>query len=261
MPPSRIIAPTFFLISKNLLLMLKLVEIRKSFLQPDRQSVPILEIPHFEIAAGEQVVLIGPSGCGKTTLLHTIAGITRPDHGQVFLDGIEISRFSEAARDRIRADKLGYVFQTFNLLPGFSALENVILGMTFARKKIAPGRAQQLLEQVGLGHRLHHKPQAMSVGEQQRVAVARALANQPSLLLADEPTANVDPRNQQQIVDLIKTSCRTEQVALLLVTHSMEVAHQFDRIVKLEELNRVVSRLRADNQSVANSSPASESPA
>ena len=226
--------------------MLRLENITKSFLQPDQQVVPILDIPLFEIARGEQVVLIGPSGCGKTTMLHTIAGITRPDTGRVLLDGIELTRFSEAARDRIRADKLGYVFQTFNLLPGFSALENVVLGMTFASKKIAPLRARQLLEQIGLGHRLHNKPSAMSVGEQQRVAVARSLANQPALLLADEPTANVDPRNQQQIVDLIKNSCRTENISLLLVTHSMEVANQFDRIVKLEELNLVVSRLKSE---------------
>jgi putative ABC transport system ATP-binding protein len=156
-----------------------------------------------------------------------------------------MTRYSEAARDRIRADKLGYVFQTFNLLPGFSALENVVLGMTFASKKIAPGRARKLLEQVGLEHRLNNKPSAMSVGEQQRVAVARALVNQPKLLLADEPTANVDPRNQQQIVDLIKASCLAENIALLLVTHSMEVANQFDRVVQLEELNLVVGRVRA----------------
>ena len=122
--------------------MLRLENIKKSFLQPDKQSVPILDIPHFEIAPGEQVVLIGPSGCGKTTMLHTIAGISNPDSGSVFLDGIELTRFSEAARDRIRADKLGYVFQTFNLLPGFSSLENVLLGMTFARKKISSDRAE-----------------------------------------------------------------------------------------------------------------------
>ncbi len=225
--------------------MLKLENIKKSFVQPDKSKVPILDIPHFEIAAGEQVVLIGPSGCGKTTMLHTIAGITKPDEGKVFVDGLELTRFSEAARDRIRADKLGYVFQTFNLLPGFSSLENVLLGMTFASKKVSHARARQLLEQIGLSHRLHNKPAALSVGEQQRVAVARALANEPLLLLADEPTANVDPRNQQQIIDLIKTSCETENIALLMVTHSMEVADQFDRVVKLEELNLVVSQLKA----------------
>ena len=224
--------------------MLKLENIKKSFIQPDKQRVAILDVPSFEIAQGEQVVLIGPSGCGKTTMLHTIAGITKPDSGKVMLDGIEVTRYSESSRDRIRADKLGYVFQTFNLLPGFSALENVILGMTFARKKLAPKRARQLLERVGLGHRLGNKPQQMSVGEQQRVAVARALANQPKLLLADEPTANVDPGNQQQIIDLIKQTSQEENIALLMVTHSMEVAGQFARVDRLEEINRVVSKTK-----------------
>ena len=225
--------------------MLKLENIKKSFVQPDKQRVPILDIPNFEIATGEQVVLIGPSGCGKTTLLHTIAGITKPDSGKVSLDQIELTRFSESVRDRIRADKLGYVFQTFNLLAGFSAYENVLLGMTFASKKKSPQRAKRLLEQVELSHRMGNKPHQLSVGEQQRVAVARALANRPSLLLADEPTANVDPGNQQQIVDLIKKSCREENIALLMVTHSMEVANQFDRVDRLDELNLVVSQARA----------------
>jgi putative ABC transport system ATP-binding protein len=225
--------------------MLKLDQIKKSFVQPDKQKVPILDIPDFEIEAGEQVVLIGPSGCGKTTMLHTIAGITNPDSGTVTIDGVEITRYSESVRDRIRADKLGYVFQTFNLLPGFSAIENVLLGMTFASKKISPSRARELLEQIGLGHRLNNKPAAMSVGEQQRVAIARSLANQPALLLADEPTANVDPANQQQIVELIKSCCKNENIALLMVTHSMEVADQFDRVVKLDELNLVVSQAKA----------------
>lgn len=225
--------------------MLKLTDIKKSFLQPDGHRIDILNVPTLEIGDGEQVVLIGPSGCGKSTLLHVIAGITKPDSGTVVLDGVELTRYSEAGRDRIRANKLGYVFQTFNLLPGFSALENVMLGMTFASKKKSPNRARKLLERVGLSHRLGNKPGAMSVGEQQRVAVARALANRPRLLLADEPTANVDPRNQQQIVDLICETCREENIALLMVTHSMEVARQFDRVEKLEELNRVVAELRS----------------
>ena len=167
-----------------------------------------------------------------------------PDSGKVFLDNIEVTKYSEASRDRIRADKLGYVFQTFNLLPGFSAYENVLLGMTFARKKISSGRAKQLLERVGLGHRLGNKPHQMSVGEQQRVAVARALANRPALLLADEPTANVDPGNQQQIIDLIKEASLEENIALLMVTHSMEVANQFDRVDKLDEINLVVNQAK-----------------
>lgn len=207
--------------------------------------MPILDVPEFHVEAGEQVVLLGPSGCGKTTLLHIIAGLTKPDSGKVVLDGVELTKYSEAVRDRIRADKLGYVFQTFNLLDGFSALENVLLGMTFAKKKIDPARANTLLNEVGLGHRLGNKPQQLSVGERQRVAVARALANEPKLLLADEPTANVDPQNQQNVVDLIRANCRKENISVLLVTHSMEVAKQFDRIVQLEDLNLVVRDARS----------------
>jgi putative ABC transport system ATP-binding protein len=225
--------------------MLKLVDIKKTYTQPDGSSVPILDVPSFEMSAGEQVALIGPSGCGKTTLLHTIAGIIKPDSGTVTLDGVELTRYTEAARDRIRADKIGYVFQTFNLLPAFSALENVVLGMSFGKRPASKTRATELLDQVGLGHRVHNKPSAMSVGEQQRVAVARALANRPALLLADEPTANVDPANQRAIVQLIRDRCREENVALLMVTHSMEVADQFDRVDQLAELNRVVADARA----------------
>ena len=132
------------------------------------------------------------------------------------------------------------MFQTFNLLPAFSALENVLLGMTFARGRKDIGRARHLLERVGLAHRAHHKPTALSVGEQQRVAVARALANRPKLLLADEPTANVDPANQQRIIDLIRETCREENIALLMVTHATEVAAQFSRVDRLAELNRRV---------------------
>ena len=225
--------------------MLKLEEIKKSYRQPDGQQVPILDLPSFQVAAGEQVVLIGDSGCGKTTLLHVIAGIIRPDSGRIWLKGVDVSAYSESRRDKIRANHIGYVFQTFNLLPAFSALENIQLGMSFCRKVVEPDRARRLLERVGLAHRQHNKPRAMSVGEQQRVAVARALANKPSLILADEPTANVDPRNQRQVVELIRQTCREENIALLLVTHSMEVANQFDRVDRLPEINRAVSQARA----------------
>jgi putative ABC transport system ATP-binding protein len=220
--------------------MLRLEGVRKSYREPDGGELPILDVPKFHIAAGEQMVLLGPSGCGKTTLLHVIAGISRADSGSIVLDGVDVSRFSEGLRDRIRADKLGYVFQTFNLLAGFTALENVLLGMTFARGKRDLSRARMLLERVGLSHRQTHKPAALSVGEQQRVAVARSLANRPKLLLADEPTANVDSANQQNIVNLIRETCREEQIALLLVTHAPEVARQFDRIEQLERINLVL---------------------
>lgn len=217
--------------------MLKLQNVKKSFAEPGGGRLEILDVPLLELQKGEQVVLRGPSGCGKTTLLHVIAGISRADSGVVEIEGVNITKLPEAARDRFRARHIGYVFQTFNLLPGFSALENVLLGMTFTGQKINVERAKQLLDRVGLSHRLAHYPTMLSVGEQQRVAVARAMANKPRLLLADEPTANVDRGHQQQIVDLIRETCRTEQVSLLLVTHTPEVADQFERKEDLDKLN------------------------
>jgi putative ABC transport system ATP-binding protein len=223
--------------------MLLLKDVKKSYREPDGSPLPILDIREFRVAAGEQVVLMGRSGCGKTTLLHCIAGIGRPDSGVVEIDGLDITRLSEAGRDRFRADKIGYVFQTFNLLPGFSALENVLLGMSFAGKRVESARAKDLLSRVGLEHRLAHRPTALSVGEQQRVAVARALANRPKLLLADEPTANVDTAHQQQIIDLVRNTCRDENVALVMVTHTPEVAEQFERVERLENFNQAVAAL------------------
>ena len=225
--------------------MLELRNLKKSYREPDGTPLPILDIPSFRVGDREQMVLIGRSGCGKTTLLHVIAGITRADSGEIRIDNINLAGMSEHRVDLVRAAKIGYVFQTFNLLPGFSALENVTLGMTFARGKKDISRARHLLDRVGLSHRMTHKPRALSVGEQQRVAVARALANKPSLLLADEPTANIDPRNQQNIIDLIRETCREEGVSLILVTHSQEVAGQFDRVDRLEEINRVTAELSA----------------
>lgn len=220
--------------------MLQLTNVKKSFVEPDGGKLPILDIPDFRVAAGEQIALVGRSGCGKTTLLHIIAGITRPDSGVVQVNGLDITRLSEPATDRFRAGNIGYIFQTFNLLPGFSAYENVLLGMAFGQGKIDAARAEGLLKRVGLGHRLTHKPAMLSVGEQQRVAVARALANRPRLILADEPTANVDATHQQQIVDLIRETCREENIALVLVTHAGEVARQFERLEHLEQINRAI---------------------
>jgi ABC-type lipoprotein export system ATPase subunit len=217
--------------------MLKLLDVKKTFAQPDGTRLPVIDIEAYDVEAGEQLAMVGRSGCGKTTLLHVIAGISRPDSGRVIMDGWDVTRLTEAESDQFRAEKVGYVFQTFNLLAGFSALENVLLGMTFAGKRSSRSRAHQLLERVGLDHRTTHKPSMLSVGEQQRVAVARALANRPKLLLADEPTANIDSANQQQVIDLLRETCSEENVALLIVTHSPEVADQFDRVDHLEKLN------------------------
>ena len=221
--------------------MLEITDVKKSFSLPDRTQLQVLDVPEFKIGAGEQVVLLGESGGGKTTLLNCIAGIMGVDSGVIRLDNIELTKLSEAGRDRVRAAKIGYVFQTFNLLAGFTALENVRLGMTFASGKHDIARAKDLLARVGLEERMNYKPAALSVGQQQRVAVARALANSPKLLLADEPTANIDPGNQQMIIDLIRNCCREEGVSILMVTHSMQIADQFDRVEQLESINRAVA--------------------
>ena len=218
--------------------MLLLENVRKTYVEPDGSALPILDIERLEIARGEQVVLRGRSGGGKTTLLNCIAGLTTVDEGRIAINGTDVASLPEAVRDRFRAAHIGFVFQTFNLLPAFSALENVLLGMSFTQGRADATRAADLLRQVGLEHRLTHKPSALSVGEQQRVAVARALANQPVLLLADEPTANVDPGHQQQVIDLLRAACEREQVAMLLVTHAPEVSEQFERVEQLESVNR-----------------------
>ena len=215
---------------------LELDAVRKDYRQPDGSTLRILDVPSFKLAAGEQAALVGASGGGKTTLLNVIAGISPADSGRVVVAGHDTTSLPEPSRDRFRAQFVGMVFQTFNLLPGFSALENVLLGMTFAGKADRQ-RAAELLDSVGLSHRLGNRPGQLSVGEQQRVAVARALANQPALMLADEPTASVDRSNQTIIVDLLKKTCEEHNIALLVVTHSPEAAAMFDRVAQLDEIN------------------------
>lgn len=218
---------------------LLLERVEKSYREPDGSRLPVLDVENFQLDDAEQVALVGESGGGKTTLLNIISGISTPDTGRVVIDGVEINLLPEAARDRFRAERIGFVFQTFNLLAAFSAFENVLLGMSFSGGRADRGRALELLDRVGLAKRATHRPGQLSVGEQQRVAVARALANRPSLLLADEPTASVDLANQENIMTLIREVCTADNVAVLLVTHSPDIASRFDRIVRLDEINRV----------------------
>ena len=217
---------------------IELTDVRKSFAMPGGGAVDVLDIPHFALESGAECALEGQSGSGKSTLLHVISGIMRPDSGRVAIAGRDIVGLEEAARDRVRADVLGLVFQQFNLLPGFTALENVLVAMTFASGRVDRQRASDLLAALGLGDRLHHRPSQLSIGQQQRVAVARALANRPQVLLADEPTASVDMAHQQQVIDLLRGTCREHGVALLVVTHAPDVAKQFARRLRLEEFNR-----------------------
>jgi len=220
---------------------IQLEQVRKSFTMPGGERVDVLDIDSLSVEAGEQLALEGSSGSGKSTLLNVISGITRPDAGRVIVDGIDLGRLDEARRDRVRADKLGLVFQTFNLLPGFTALENVLVAMAFGSGRPDRRRAVELLEAVDLGHRLHHRPAELSTGQQQRVAVARALANRPRVVLADEPTASIDAAHQAQVIDLLRGTCQRHGVALVVVTHAPEVAGLFPRRLRLEDFNRAAA--------------------
>lgn len=223
--------------------------LRRAYLAPDGTSLPVLDVPYFAVASGEQVALIGSSGSGKTTLLHCIAGIIRPDQGQVLLQTPEgqtdLTRLGEAQRDVFRGRYIGYVFQTHHLLPGFTALENVVLGMSFTGRKADRPWARHLLAEVGLADRLDYKPGRLSVGQQQRVAVARALASRPSLVLADEPTGALDEDNAQQVLDLIRKLCSEVNAALVLVTHDLSIANQLPRKVELAEINLAAKSRKA----------------
>ncbi len=212
----------------------------KRFTSPEGGTVPVVDVPRFSVADGAQVALHGSSGSGKTTFLNLIAGILRPDAGRIVLAGTEIAALGESARDAVRAKTLGYVFQTFNLLQGYTSLENVLLGMMFgAGPDVA--FARELLDRVGLRDRAGYRPGQLSVGQQQRVALARALANRPRLVLADEPTGSLDPRHAREALALLRELCAENGAALLLVSHDPGVLAQFEEVRDFAAINRAMS--------------------
>ena len=223
--------------------MLAVSELKKSFLSPDGERIEIVNVADFQLAAGEQLALRGESGSGKTTFLNLIAGILAADAGRVSIDGAEMTALSESKRDRLRADKLGYIFQTFNLLQGYTVLENVVLGMSFGPRGADKKHAREVLERVGLAHRLDHYPRQLSTGQQQRVAVARALANRPKLVLADEPTGNLDRKHAREALALIREVCREQNAALLLVSHDEEVLAAFETRKDFAVITRALSEV------------------
>jgi len=212
-------------------------DLKKSYESPDGERLTIVDVPAFSLGAGEQVALRGASGTGKTTFLNLIAGILTADGGEIEVAGKSMTDGGETDRDRLRGSSIGYIFQTFNLLQGFTALENVELGMMFGRG-IDLGVAEKLLGRVGLANRLHYRPRQLSVGQQQRVAVARALAGRPALVLADEPTGNLDRSHSRGALSLIREVCLESGAALLLVSHDEEVLAQFERSEDLARINR-----------------------
>ena len=220
-------------------------DVKKSFPLGDGRSLEVLDVEHLALPAGSCTVLRGRSGSGKTTLLNLIAGVARPSAGTISVSDTEVFALPEARRDRFRATHVGYVFQTFNLLSAFSALENVMLAMMFAEtipKRLQRSRAIELLHRMGLAARLSHRPQHLSRGEQQRVAIARALANSPPLILADEPCTNLDVHTALQVLQSFLAVCRQEGKTLLLVSHDDAALEGADQVVDMVDLNRAEAR-------------------
>jgi len=206
-------------------------------LKMGQHTVHALRGISLHIQRGEMVGIVGPSGSGKSTLLGILGGLDTPTDGQVWLDGINVTKMKEDPLTEIRNEKIGFIFQFFNLIPTLTALENVALPIQFARKTgFSPSRrARELLELLGLGDRTHHRPSQLSGGQQQRVAIARALANNPPILLADEPTGNLDSESSESVINALHAIREQSATTIVLVTHSPELAQITDRVLTLED--------------------------
>jgi lipoprotein-releasing system ATP-binding protein len=209
----------------------------KSYIGGDGGTIKVLDAIDFRVARGEMVAIIGSSGAGKSTLLHLLGALDRPTAGQVLIDGASINDLSDDGISALRNRTVGFVFQFHHLLREFTALENVMMPLRIAgvEEEKAQQRAKTLLERVGLGGRMQHRPGALSGGEQQRTAVARALANDPAVLLADEPSGNLDHQNSERLHDLFSELARELELGMVIVTHNRSLAARADRILQLED--------------------------
>ena len=215
---------------------LQLLELTRTFRQGDRE-IPVLRGASAELYPGQAVALVGPSGAGKSTLLHIAGLLETPDGGRVIVNGADCSRLDDTERTRVRRIEMGFVYQFHQLLPEFTALENVLMPQMIrgVGRRAGEARAKQLLDMLGLAERLEHRPAQLSGGEQQRTAIARALANAPKLLLADEPTGNLDPTTSALVFEELLELIRHTGVAALMATHNLALAKRMHRVLRLEQ--------------------------
>lgn len=198
-------------------------------------KVDALKRVNLTIEQGEFVAVVGPSGSGKSTLLHLLGGVDRPTGGKVYVDGVDIYGLSEKELAIFRRRKVGFIFQFYNLVPVLTAEENILLPLLLDSKKVNKKHVEELIDILGLQERRDHLPNELSGGQQQRVSIGRALAYNPSIVLADEPTGNLDSRNSKEIIDLLKISVRKYNQTLILITHDLNIANQADRIITIED--------------------------
>jgi putative ABC transport system ATP-binding protein len=206
----------------------------KEYLSGGR-PLAVLRDVSFELETGAMAAIVGPSGSGKTTLLGLLAGLDVPTRGQVVLDGVDLTALGEDARARLRGEKVGFVFQSFQLIPTLTAVENVTVPLELRGERGAEARARELLDRVGLAGRGHHFPAQLSGGEQQRVAIARAFVNRPRILFADEPTGNLDGATGARIVELLESLNREDGTTIVLVTHDLGLAARAQRMIRLAD--------------------------
>ncbi len=214
--------------------MIELRGVSKTVTSGDHQ-LTILHPLDLTVPSGQRLAIVGPSGSGKSTLLGLIAGLDAATSGSIVIDGTDVTRLSEDALARLRGDKIGFVFQSFHLIPSLTALENILVPMEIAGRRDASARAKELLHEVGLEDRGHHYPSQLSGGEQQRVAIARALSNEPIIVLADEPTGNLDTKTGQHVIELLLGINEQRGATLVMVTHDREIASVADSRIFLRD--------------------------
>jgi putative ABC transport system ATP-binding protein len=214
--------------------MIKLENIVKAYPLGRNRQLTVLKGLNLDIAAGEMVAIMGPSGSGKSTILNIIGCLDQPTSGNYILNGQEVSRLGAGDLARIRGQKIGFIFQAFNLLPRISALANVELGLTYGGMN-NPKLAREALARVGLGERINHKPTEMSGGEQQRVAIARALAKNPAIVLADEPTGNLDSKSGREVLAMLTELNRKQGITMVIITHDPNIAGQCQRTIRIKD--------------------------